>query len=55
MMVTTVMDSIDEETKTEIMLMRFVTISSTGNAQDFGDLAQGGTYSRGCSSGNGGL
>ena len=35
--------------------IEFVTISSTGNAQDFGDLAQGGTYARGCSSGNGGL
>jgi hypothetical protein len=32
-----------------------VTIASTGNATDFGDLTAGGSYTAGASSGHGGL
>ena len=35
--------------------MDFVTITSAGNAQDFGDLTTAAYYTGGCSDSNGGI
>ena len=43
------------QTPSKINVIEFVTISTTGNAKDFGDLTQKRRFLQGCSDVHGGL
>ena len=42
-------------TPTELNVIQYIQINTTGNAQDFGDLTTAAYYTGGCSDSNGGL